>query len=732
MKKALATYIGIVLISAAFCAAEVLHTRPFGGALCFALFFLSQPALVVCPAFLAFSLLFDFSLPTLVYSLVTVGAGFTAALLSLRFKRAKNVLFGVFFVLSRGVLFFFLPQTGLAHILLQITLEALVFLASVCFLTPVLLKGLSYELLETEIICGAAFAAAFAYGAASVPKIGLIAAHLLGGLAVCLCARLRNSAFTVGVSACFGSGIAFFTGPEAIAYWTFAAFVCTLFSAAPRPVPQLSFSAAFVLLSYLFTPLAWPCTAALGAGALLTAFVPKASVSAWRAYLFGRFTTSAARGIVERSALKTGGELLCASQIFADMQTAMEKVPEAPYSSTLLEQSVCAHCFKYAACCEEKDFRAALSSLQERSAERGRASVSELSPFLATSCENLSALIAGAGRSAEQLYEQRLMQAARAEGRKLVASQLGLMAGVLRSAGERMKAVEPVDDDAAEKVCAELRYAGYLAADAVVAGGDTAVVVKDNGLSQERAAEVVARALHAPQRMVYGGGDLLSGYALWQFTRAPRYEVAYGAAGSARREKPGDAHSFTYLGGDRFMMALCDGMGSGPEAQKASETAIELIENFFKAGMDSMSAVESVNRFLAQSGFERFSTLDVTVIDLKSGNAELIKLSSPPTVVRTQGGASAVSCAALPMGVMEEITVRHETRALRAGDDIIMATDGVTDALGSDDALLDATRRLSTEPTRAASELLEAATRAQNGKLKDDATVLCTRLFERA
>ncbi|MDE7395124.1 MAG: SpoIIE family protein phosphatase [Clostridiales bacterium] len=732
MKKQIAKYIGIVLSMAAFCAAEILHTHPFGAALTTALLFLSQPALVVCPAYLLFSIVFDFSWLSITYSLVTVGASFLAALFSLRFKRAKNALFGVFFVLSRLVLFLFVRQTGAARILFQITTEALAFLAFVCFLTPVLVKNLAYELLETEVICGAAFVTFFAFGAASVPKVGFLCAYFLGGLAVALCGRIGNGALTVGASVCFGSGIAICTRPEMIAYWVFAGFVGMLFSAAPRPVPQLSFCTAFVLAGYLFSPPAWQCTLALSVGACLAAFLPRSTAKAWRTFLFGRFTKEAARGLIDRTAQRTGGELLSASHIFTDMQAAMENVPEEREESAVLEQDVCAHCFKYAECCESQAFRPALGVLEARSAEKGRASVSELSPYLAASCENLTALIAGAGKSAEALYQRRLVQKAKSEGRRLVASQLGLMANVLRSAGERVRTSEPMDDDAAEKVCTELRYAGYLAADAVVAGGAVSVVVKENGLPEEKAVETIARVLHAPYKVVYGGADVLSGYSLWQFARAPRFDVAFSAAGSACSERSGDTHSFVYLGGDRFMMALCDGMGSGDEAQKASVTAIELIENFFKAGMDSMSAVACVNRFLAQSGFERVSTRDVTVIDLNSGLTELIKLSSPSTVIRTENGACAVPCASLPMGVMEEIRVRHETKTLRAGDDVIMATDGITDALGSDDDFLQAARALSTEPQRAANELLAAATSAQNGKLKDDATVLCTRIFERA
>ena len=61
-----------------------------------------------------------------------------------------------------------------------------------------------------------------------------------------------------------------------------------------------------------------------------------------------------------------------------------------------------------------------------------------------------------------------------------------------------------------------------------------------------------------------------------------------------------------------------------------------------------------------------------------------------------------------------------------------MATDGVTDALGSTESLIAAAATSNAcEPQAKARELLEYATAAQRGKLRDDGTVLCARIFEK-
>lgn len=180
------------------------------------------------------------------------------------------------------------------------------------------------------------------------------------------------------------------------------------------------------------------------------------------------------------------------------------------------------------------------------------------------------------------------------------------------------------------------------------------------------------------------------------------------------------------------MMALCDGMGSGEDAHRASETAIELVESFFRAGLDSMSAVECVNRFLTLNECQRFSTLDITVIDLNSGDAEIIKLSAPSTVIKSNDGVRTVSCSALPMGVFEEVSCGHVSEKLSAGSDVIMATDGVVDSFVSSEEYVTAVSVLRTsEPSAAAGEILSRARAVSGGRMDDDGTVLFARVFER-
>lgn len=57
----------------------------------------------------------------------------------------------------------------------------------------------------------------------------------------------------------------------------------------------------------------------------------------------------------------------------------------------------------------------------------------------------------------------------------------------------------------------------------------------------------------------------------------------------------------------KCIVALCDGMGSGSNAEKMSETAIGLVENFYRAGFDSDTILSCVNHLLVGCGNEVFA-----------------------------------------------------------------------------------------------------------------------------
>lgn len=733
IKRAILKYSAVIFALFALCGAEVYGMRPCGAGFFAALIYSGVAAIAVLPAFIGFTLVFDLSLAALLYSVIVSVAVFTAAIIGLKFKRAKKAAYGSLFALSQFSLLFMSGKMNYAVMFVWGVFALGIFVAAVCFLKPVLVQNLKYKLLETELVCGGVLLICAALGLSHMKVYGFDLSYLLAAFFVPLAAAVGSVSCSVAVSMCFGAGISIAAMQLApLAFMAFSALITSVFAKAPKPLASLAESASYVLISYLFSfPPSWQQLVCFALGSLAFSFIPERAVAKLRDMLFAPVTAMAARGIVNRAAAETGNELLGASRIFYDMQIAMQQIPESSDKASVLETGVCAHCSRYKECSEKSGFREALGKMERNSAVRGRASVSEI-PTLLSECSNLSALVAGATDAAQKSHERIITDKAKREGRKVVSQQLGLMAGVLKQMGERVRIPVKFDSVKENKIAEELAYRDLTVPEVIVADDTVSVVVRGENVKSDELASVISKIMHAPYKYVRGGADVLPGYMLMLFCKAPRYDVAFSVAASAKEERSGDNHSFIRLGGDRFMMALCDGMGSGEEAEKASETAIELVESFFRAGLDSVSAAECVNRFLALNDCERFSTLDITVIDLNSGDAEIIKFSSPATVIKTTEGVRAVSGSALPVGVFEQAVCSLSRQKLKTGDEIIMATDGITDALGSTEKFMTAAAMQSaSDPHIEAKNILDCAVANRNGKLGDDATVLCARIFEK-
>ena len=130
-------------------------------------------------------------------------------------------------------------------------------------------------------------------------------------------------------------------------------------------------------------------------------------------------------------------------------------------------------------------------------------------------------------------------------------------------------------------------------------------------------------------------------------------------AGVAARKKDGETVSGdvgTYFKGPdgSLYVLLCDGMGSGPAANRESALAVRLLEQFLKAGVETEHALVTVSSALALRGEEAggFTTVDLLQVDLFTGRGAVYKLGAAPTYVRHDGqvrrltgGNRSTSCA---------------------------------------------------------------------------------------
>lgn len=191
----------------------------------------------------------------------------------------------------------------------------------------------------------------------------------------------------------------------------------------------------------------------------------------------------------------------------------------------------------------------------------------------------------------------------------------------------------------------------------------------------------------------------------------------------------GDNFSFIYPEPETMVMTLSDGMGSGEDAYEESESVVELLEKFIEAGFKKESAIKLINSILIlKSGEQTFSTIDMSVINLYSGNCDFIKIGASSTFIKKYEMVEVLNSTSLPAGVIEQVDYDVISRELQEDTYIIMVTDGVIDCIKGSEKELTLAEYISKlnikNPNDIANCILNYALESNEFTPRDDMTVL--------
>lgn len=240
--------------------------------------------------------------------------------------------------------------------------------------------------------------------------------------------------------------------------------------------------------------------------------------------------------------------------------------------------------------------------------------------------------------------------------------------------------------------------------------------------------KLMSSACGMPMRAAAREG-LLGTQAL--FEQIPQLTLEVGTATRSRsgEEVTGDCYVSRALPGGRHVLALSDGMGSGVSALQESHAALSLMVESLRAGYTRAQALDMVNTLMLMCmGREMYATMDLCVCDLHSGETAFEKLGACASYVVRAGEVRAIGADTLPVGVLPQVEAQSLRMTLKAGDVVVMLTDGVADAYpGGEEALREEIGRLAWLHPQAVGEKLIAGTLA-GGEAKDDMAVLCARL----
>jgi stage II sporulation protein E len=191
----------------------------------------------------------------------------------------------------------------------------------------------------------------------------------------------------------------------------------------------------------------------------------------------------------------------------------------------------------------------------------------------------------------------------------------------------------------------------------------------------------------------------------------------------------GDSYSTIELGLGKFALAISDGMGNGERAHHESKETLQLLQKILQSGIEERVAIKSVNSILSlRTTDEIFSTLDLALIDLQNASAKFLKVGSTPSFIKRGNKVIKIQSSNLPIGILEEFEVDVVSEQLKAGDLLIMMSDGVFEGPkhveNYDLWMKRKIQELQTDDPQEISDLiLEEVIRSREGLIGDDMTI---------
>lgn len=606
--------------------------------------------------------------------------------------------------------------------------SSLAAVAAAPFIRPALDVRPDRKRLSTEERCG----------------LGLLAGGLAAGLAtlsipaaLCACGAMTLLLYPCGAlaGAWLGAALLLARGDARLAALMAAGGAAAqLCGAVSRRAREGVYFAA-TLFAALFTGVPAPWLAGACGAVLVVMLLP----SRWLRVpeTWARPTPACDPGrVAARMARRAAGRMRDLAAAFGDMAGGMltpESLGDEAMLAEKLRARLCEGCAGYAGCWSGDDARAArlvcdLIAAATEWSEGGmeRPLFDGGAPNgLARRCRRGGLIPARVGIILEDFARERREAAKRGAAHRIAAAQFSQARRLLESlAAERTRPARP-DAALTARAASALARAGFWAEEVTALEGGEIVALETSNWTRgaaRRAAAGLSRALGR----AYVPAEII-GREAW-FARRAWLRVQTGAASLAREDgaPSGDSHLARVLDGERLLALVCDGMGSGEAAARESAAAVRLLERLLAAGASGGAAIEAVNALLLNRGGEdMFATVDLLLVNLETGEAELTKLAAGPTLLLRGGEATWIEGGRLPLGILEKVPGAPRRLRLAPGDVVLMGSDGVMDAAGAD--ALERAAMEGGDADAVARRAVACAEAACAGGRRDDMTALCLR-----
>lgn len=747
-------FVKVFLLLAVFLCLRLAGTSEFAFALCFGFYvatmFCGVGVVTSSLAFLISSCFFGMTV--FLWCVVGFAASFAIFLLNKLLKKHSGTKWFLSMLFFGQTFFVFYNSESINHTLQKVVLAFVgIVFAYLCLFSikSVFVRGLRYKLGQDEKLCISLCVVAVSMGLSNANVFDFSLFCFVGGFAILFCLYVFGNfscllcGVLLGIGSAFGQGVLSQT-----ALFAMLGVVALLLKGC-RPIcilslPLFHFATNWFFEGQIYLP---ADTISLFAGCFVFAFISNGTLQNLAEKLGKTSGDYAVRSIINRTKSNLSRKLYDLSEVFFEMKLGFSSmvrgvVPREEAKVMLSREVsglVCNDCAERTNCWRtymEKTEKAFLT-IMDGALDRGKATVFDLPDEMTHKCKRLNTILTNVNQAVDKYKHYYLVATNCNNSRLLISEQLAGVSDILKNLSQIAKSQTVFDKEKEDLIFEMLARYGVLAKEVVVCQescGNTvtmAILAKDS--KKECIGKIVSKVCRC--KMMLGETQTAQNktWVIMTFVPAPKFDVVFGFANTKKQNSKisGDTHTFLRIDNNRFLIGLCDGMGSGDVAEKTSSTAISLIENFYKAGFDNQTILSSVNKLLSLSQEETFTAVDISVVDLRQGLCDFIKIGATCGLVKNMDRVEIVQAGSLPLGVLEEMTPCITKKALCDGDVVVMASDGIVDVFESKENFAHFVADLCFKtPQQMSDEILQKALALQDGIAKDDMTVIVFQVFE--
>lgn len=631
-------------------------------------------------------------------------------------------------------------------------LIGLVFLfVAITILEPLVIRGFSYKLTTPELLCGAVILMALGDGLAQCDIYGFSILKLFVSLLLLIVSYTSNAKYTLAFASILAIGsLLKDNNPMFVAPFIIWGLAISVFKTDNKIYPALAIIIAELLSTYYFnfyylsTYLSF---LPVIISALIFVLIPKGALKNISVILSANSDRIAIKNVVNRNRDLLQRRLSRLAEVFYEMNYVFKKLIKTQMSEEEIKQilfdeiknSVCQNCPENGHCHRTfaQDTRNLFEELIMISLERGKVTLLDFPSYLSSRCGKIKGLINEINTLCGQYKAYATLSGDIDTSKLLISDQLEGISGIMKTLAKEVDTLVSFDSARENRIIEELSSNNIVCLDAVVYEKDArttlaTIVVREEDSSKLKLQQVTSKICGNKMAVYEVLPTERAGLVSVNLKTAPRFDCIFGISTHAKTGNniSGDSHSVERLDGDKFMFAICDGMGNGVKAGQKSETAIDLIENFYKAGFDNEIILSSVNRLLNLERDDIFSSLDVCTIDLRSGIADFVKMGATSSYIRGSEGCQIIESEALPLGIVQDAKPLTKKLVLSDKDFIVICSDGVSDSFGNDNEMKDFLLTIKTgNPQEYADTILNRALTNNNGYAVDDMTVIVVKIF---